>query len=98
MDMICQPLVAAMHRSWLQLALRVFIVLIIIATLICATAQLSAVGTHFTAIARLFAIKILPFWNWQDLYRKNCMINNPFYKDYPITGEDCVVRIQLLIF
>ena len=92
MDIICQPLVAAMRRSWLQLVLRATLILIVIGTIACAAAQLDFVGTHFSAISRLLAIKILPFWNWQHFYHENCMINNPFYNDYPITEEDCVVR------
>lgn len=95
MDMICQPLVETMKRSWFQIVLRIVIGTVIIGILISATAQLSVVGTHFTAITRLFAIKLLPLWNWQDIYRDNCMINNPFSN--PITGEDCVVSFVFII-
>lgn len=90
MDIICQPLVAAMRWSWLQLVLRATLILIIIGTIACLAAQLDFVGTHFSAIGRLLLIKILPIWNWQPLYYENCMINNPFYNDYTITEEDCV--------
>lgn len=92
MDIICQPLVAAMRRSWLQLVFRGTLVLIVLGTLSCLAAQLDFVGTHFTALSRLLLIKVLPIWNWQPLYYENCMINNPFYNDYTITEEDCVVR------
>lgn len=92
MDIICQPLVAAMRRSWLQLVFRGTLVLIVLGTLACLAAQLDFVGTHFTALSRLLLIKVLPIWNWQPLYYENCMINNPFYNDYTITEEDCVVR------
>jgi len=91
MDIICQPLVAAMRRSWLQLVFRGTLVLIVLGTLACLAAQLDFVGTHFTALSRLLLIKVLPIWNWQPLYYENCMINNPFYNDYTITEEDCVV-------
>lgn len=97
MDIICQPLVAAMRRSWLQLVFRGTLVLIVLGTLACLAAQLDFVGTHFTAISRLLLIKVLPIWNWQPLYYENCMINNPFYNDYTITEEDCVVRFILTI-
>ncbi|CAL1685504.1 unnamed protein product [Lasius platythorax] len=90
MDIICQPLVAAMRRSWLQLVFRGTLVLIVLGTLACLAAQLDFVGTHFTALSRLLLIKVLPIWNWQPLYYENCMINNPFYNDYTITEEDCV--------
>uniref|UniRef100_A0A0C9PHQ7 CemA protein n=1 Tax=Fopius arisanus TaxID=64838 RepID=A0A0C9PHQ7_9HYME len=90
MDIICQPLVAAMRRSWLQLVLRATVILVVIGTVACAAAQLDFVGTHLSAITRVLAVKILPFWNWQYLYRENCMMNNPFYNEYPITEEDCV--------
>lgn len=98
MDIICQPLVAAMRRSWLQLVFRGTLVLIVIGTLACLAAQLDFVGTHFTALSRLLLIKILPIWNWQPLYYENCMINNPFYNDYSITEEDCVVGVFLQSF
>lgn len=96
MDIICQPLVAAMRRSWLQLVFRGTLVLIVLGTLACLAAQLDFVGTHFTALSRLLLIKVLPIWNWQPLYYENCMINNPFYNDYTITEEDCVVRFVFL--
>lgn len=97
MDIICQPLVAAMRRSWLQLALRATVILVVISTIVCAAVQFDFVGTHFTAITRILAIKILPLWNWQYLYRENCLMNNPFYNEYPITEEDCVVRHKLTL-
>ncbi|XP_011345227.1 uncharacterized protein LOC105283840 isoform X3 [Ooceraea biroi] len=90
MDIICQPLVAAMRRSWLQLVFRGTFVLIALGTLACLAAQLDFVGTHFTALSRLLLIRVLPIWNWQPLYYENCMINNPFYNDYTITEEDCM--------
>jgi hypothetical protein len=91
MDIICQPLVAAMRRSWLQLVFQVTLVLIAMGTLVCLAAQLDFVGAHFSAIGRLLMIKVLPIWNWQPLYYENCMMNNPFYNDYAVTEEDCVV-------
>lgn len=92
MEIICQPLVAAMRRTWLQLVFRGTMVLIMLGTFACLAAQIDFVGAHFTAISRLLLLKVLPIWNWQPLYYENCMINNPFYSDYPITEEDCVVR------
>ncbi|CAG5103979.1 Protein of unknown function [Cotesia congregata] len=94
MDIICQPLVAAMRRSWLQLVLRATVILVVIGTITCAAIQLDFVGTHFSALSRLLAVKILPFWNWQHLYRENCMMNNPFYTEYPIAEVDCVVSYR----
>lgn len=91
MDIICQPLVAAMRKSWLQLFFRATVLLVIIGTLACLIAQMDFLGTHFTAVSRLLLIKVLPIWNWQPLYYENCMINNPFYNDYTVTEEDCVV-------
>ncbi|XP_031782233.1 uncharacterized protein LOC103317435 [Nasonia vitripennis] len=90
MDIICHPLVAAMRRSWLQLVFQASLILIGIGTLICLAGQLDFVGAHFSALGRLVMIKLLPVWNWQPLYYENCMMNNPFYQDYPISEEDCV--------
>ncbi|KAL2715235.1 hypothetical protein V1478_014933 [Vespula squamosa] len=90
MDIICQPLVSALRRIWLQLVFRSTLVLVTFSTLACLLTKIDLIGTHLTALSRLLLIKILPFWNWQSLYHENCMINNPFYNDYTITEEDCV--------
>lgn len=95
MDIICQPLVAAMRRSWLQLVFQATLVLVAVGTLVCLAAQLDFVGAHLSAVGRLLMIKVLPIWNWQPLYYENCMMNNPFYNDYTLTEEDCVVRDML---
>lgn len=91
MDIICQPLVSAIHNSWLQVVLHGTLLVIALSILSCLATQSDFFGTHFTAIGRLLLIKFLPIWNWQSLYYENCMVNNPFHNDYMITEEDCVV-------
>jgi len=35
--------------------------------------------------------KILPFWDWTELYSENCLLDNPFYSNEEVYVFDCKV-------
>lgn len=94
MDIICQPLLVAMRRSWLEFAFRLSLILVGVGILICLVLKLDFIGTYASAMSRILLLKFLPLWNWQPLYFENCVINNPFYYDNPVATEDCMVRTR----
>ncbi|XP_064612173.1 uncharacterized protein LOC135476171 [Liolophura sinensis] len=40
--------------------------------------------------ARRTTIKMLPYWDWTNLYDQPCLIENPYYEGNQITEEDCM--------
>jgi hypothetical protein len=34
---------------------------------------------------------MLPFWDWTSMFYEYCLVSNPFFGEYTLTEEDCVV-------
>lgn len=93
MEIICQPLIQAMRRPWLQFATQATFMLIILIFLLCIGSQSDFMSKNLSAISRILMIKILPIWKWHPLYYDNhCIINNPFHNEYPSVISDCLVK------
>jgi hypothetical protein len=41
-----------------------------------------------------YLFKVLPYWNWTDMYYTRCLVRNPFYEAADLNLDDCYVRLQ----
>jgi len=50
----------------------------------------SFVTLHASAMGRIAMIKLIPYWDWQQLFYEPCIIHNPFYGQVNLSQEDCI--------
>ncbi|XP_015920738.1 uncharacterized protein [Parasteatoda tepidariorum] len=55
------------------------------------TLSSDTVSRSFLTNTRYFMFKILPFWDWTELYSENCLLENPFYSNEEVLIFDCKV-------
>ncbi|XP_075218014.1 uncharacterized protein LOC142322828 [Lycorma delicatula] len=90
MEVICSPLLEAMHKNTLKKMLKSAVIVILLGTVLYTVVQMGTVAMHLTAFGRIIMIKALPFWDWRSLFYESCLMTNPFYNEYILTEDDCV--------
>ncbi|KAF4518873.1 hypothetical protein B566_EDAN006724 [Ephemera danica] len=90
MRQICEPLLSALRRAQLRRALLWGAFMVALSATIWGLAQVGSVALHLSAVGRILMIKMLPVWDWTNLFYDSCLVNNPYYGDYTVTEEDCV--------
>ncbi|OXA56226.1 hypothetical protein Fcan01_08941 [Folsomia candida] len=51
--------------------------------------EMKTLRFHVLAVVRMALIKILPYWNWTDMYYTRCMVRNPFFEAPNLNLDDC---------
>ncbi|KAJ7392637.1 hypothetical protein OS493_010288 [Desmophyllum pertusum] len=94
-EQCAQPLLALQsrqkHIKWLW---RLFKFTLLVA-LIALVFSYDPTYRQICIYGKLVAMKALPYWDWTEIYDRDCFIENPYYVQDDISEEDCNVCRKL---
>ncbi|KAL9963633.1 hypothetical protein ACROYT_G027159 [Oculina patagonica] len=94
-EQCAQPLLALQNR---EMHIKWFRRLFSFALLVALIAFLFAYDPTYRQICiygKFITMKALPYWDWTEIYDRECIIDNPYYVRDEMTEEDCNVCRKL---
>lgn len=88
-EQCAQPLLAVQskekHIHWLRLLFS----FALLAALIVFLFYYDPTYRKICIYGKFVAMKVLPYWDWTEIYNYECVIDNPYYVQDQLTEEDC---------